>query len=510
MPKKNVILVVFAIFALANASIFPVSAVDTLNASDFKLESWSKTVDFFEYARQYAEQHGKMPPSAGWHANLYLTYVNTSGLQMLYGGLVNITMNQATLTIPIQTIMMRYKSQNGSKDIVTASSFIMLLAFNESTSTIHPNSPDKNDTLYSSFNLGFDLSSKFEGVTPPALNSKTTIIPLTSSPDKTSWHWGMKYTNLTAIWWKTYIDPSNPHHDALPIAVTRYDELTFTYNLTLNTTDGTATLTSNYVIGKMTDLWVIWWFFIIPFTVHYNSTGCYRMNGAKYSNETIYEFLESQGIQMSIVQFQSTVMLDHTAFFKSHDFNVTDSDVYVSNSTISGFADDGERIFDASFGSKRSYNLYNYTEDPTETSYKTYNTTTRTCKIAGFAHNGIFNVHTSLMRFIPLVIAHMDPALYQRAKDHLLDMTYADYFYLISYPTYSGYRVEHDPILTAYYAPMSTATIPTFPTGLILFAVVIAVIAIGAAVVLRRHRSKQPKDLQQSDKTNQPPPPPSS
>jgi hypothetical protein len=29
-------------------------------------------------------------------------------------------------------------------------------------------------------------------------------------------------------------------------------------------------------------------------------------------------------------------------------------------------------------------------------------------------------------------------------------MNYADYFYITAYPTYDGYRIEHDPVISAY------------------------------------------------------------
>ena len=54
------------------------------------------------------------------------------------------------------------------------------------------------------------------------------------------------------------------------------------------------------------------------------------------------------------------------------------------------------------------------------------------------------------IRFIPAVMASIDPELYTQAKDHLLDMNYADYFYITSYPEYGSYRTEHDPSITAY------------------------------------------------------------
>ncbi|MGQ9719618.1 MAG: hypothetical protein ACUVWK_07285 [Nitrososphaerales archaeon] len=478
---------------ISYASIPTASAADDLLPSDFQQESWHKTVDYLDYVRKYASSHNVTPPPKNWHAFLYLTYVNTKGLQMMYAGLSNITITrewQDALTIPIQTWMMHYKSKNGSKDVVTAGSFIMLMAFSEESDSIFDDSPDMNDTLYSSFNLGINLADHFEGSTPPAFSSRTTIIPLTSSEDKLNWHWGMNYNNLTAIWWRTYIDPSNPHSDILPVAVTRYDELTFTYNLTISPSDGTATLTANYVIGKITDLWVFpgifGWFFPKLFVAHYNSTGCYRLNGQKESDETVYQYLHKEGIKMSIVQFQSTVILDHTAQFDSQGTNVRDEDVDVSDSSIITTSDDEEMIFDANFGTKDSYRLYNFTIDPTESTYETYDTNTRTSKIAGFANNSIFRVHTYLMRHIPWVVAHMDPVLFEEAKDHLLDWSYADYFYIISYPTYSGYRIEHDPTYTAYLT-MPSATAPNPLVGLFIL-IMIVVITTGAvtAVLLRR------------------------
>jgi hypothetical protein len=305
----------------------------------------------------------------------------------------------------------------------------------------------------------------------------------------------MRYTNLTAIWWKTSIDPSRPSRDPRPVAISRYDELTFTYSLTLDPETGEATLSMNYVVGRMIDLWVFWWLILIPIPVHYNSTGCYGVRGkARLSDETIYDFLQNQGIRMSIVQFQSTVVLDHTTYSRSNGVNVTDDEVVVDDSKVSTFAGDGERIFDADFSVKNAYELFNYTADSTETEFASYDTTTRTCKVAGYARNPIFKVHTSLMRFIPLVVAHMDPELYQQAKEHLLDMSYADYFYVIAYPVYDGYRIEHDPTYTVYCSltteePSGPTEEPAIPLkdGLMLIVGLAAVAAVAYVILRRRH-----------------------
>jgi hypothetical protein len=502
---KRALFTVLAIFALTSITVTPAFSADKLTLADFSETSFSKTIDFLDYAREYSTENGKTAPNASSHAWLYLTYVNTKGMQMMYAGLQNITTDGTnSFTLPIQSWMMHYKSQNGSKDLVTAGSFIMLLAFAENSTTKYPDSPDKNDTLFASFNLGFDLTSKFGEETPPGLSTKTTIIPLASKNNDTEWTWGMHYTNMTAIWWETGMGPD--HTSKKLIAVSRYDELTFTYNLVLNPSTGTATLTANYVIGKITDLWVIagGWLgallnLIAPgITVaHFNNTGCYWLNNPIPSLGNVHQYLSEKDIKMSIVKFQSTVVLNHTTISESDGSNVAGDEKLVSNSSITTTTNDNEKIFNADFATKQTYRLYNYTEDETETQFATYNTTTRTTKAANLANNPIFNVYTFLMRYIPIVLANMDPTLYQQAKEHLLNLDYADYFCIITYPTYSGYRVVHDPTYTAYYnANAQTPVNPPNWGGLIVLATIIAIVAGGAVVILKRRKPKQTANMQ--------------
>jgi len=481
MKTKSLLGILPVCITLASL-VLPACAADTLLASDFKEESWAKTIDFFDYARAYALLHGMLPPPDNYHAYMYMTYVNTRGLHMLYAGLSNITFGGgAYFTIPIQTFMMHYKTENNSRDVLTASTFLMLMAFNETEQSIYPDSPDMYDNLWSSFSMGFDFSEKFPNASFPSMNSKTSIIPLSHSDDKLQWSWGMKYTNLTAIWWRTYISPTNHTYHSWPMAITTYDELTFTYNLTISPDTNMATLTENHVIGRIRDLWHFWGWFIIPFYNHYNSTGCYRY-GNKISNETVYQFLQRNKIKMSIVNFQTSVMFDRNTYSLSSDGqNVTDSDILVSNSSISTYADDGEKILDASFGTKETYNLYNYTADSSENTFDTYNATTRTCKIDGFAQNkNLFVFHIGLMKSLPLLVANMHSQLFQKAKESITNMTKANYFYLIAYPTYSGYRVVHDPTLTIY---LTTSTTPAHPY-LVPVLIIVGIAAVGTVIAL--------------------------
>ncbi len=488
MPTKQ-LWTVCLLLTLLSVNLVPVAAIDTLQPADFTLASFSKTIDFLAYVRTAAQYHNVTPPDEDAAAFLQLNYVNVSGLQLLYAGLANITVNQTALTIPIQTFMLHYQSQTGLKDVITASSFVMMLAFNETEATLFPASPDKSDVLYASFSLGVDLSSIVGRDPPPGLTSQTEVIPLTQEDDY-NWRWGMRYTHLTAVWWQISIDPAHPHHDPRPIAITQYEELTFTYHLTIDPEAGTATVRTEYSLGRMTDLWLLVWLIILPIPVHYNATGCYRINGEKISDETIHAFLHAHGIQMSVVQFQSSVVLDRTTYTHAEGATVHDDEVVVDDTTVTTYADDGERLFDADFTVKGTYRLFNATTDPTETAYTTHQTTTRTTKIAGFARNPIFHVHTYLMRFIPLVVATMSPELAEQAKDHLLDMEYADYFYVIGYPVYDGYRIEHDPTYVAYAALTAAEPPPPGPpappAGGVILLVAGGALLVLVVVILRR------------------------
>lgn len=487
MRRQTLLGVLLVVCLSVSLAMTPISADDLLR-TDFEKESFAKTVDYFDYARAWALLHGLPRPGNFWHANVYLTYVNKMGLKMLYAGLRNMSLaDQAFLTIPMQTLLLHYKTENNSRDAVVASSFVMLMGFNDTAESVHSDSPDRNDTLWASFSFGVNLKQVFPNVTFPALNSESEIFPLTPSEDKLTWKWGMRYTNLTALWITTHITDENETDTSRPWGLATYDELTFNYTLSIDPNSHEATIRQDHVIGRMRDLWTFWgWFLIWPLYNHYNSTGCYRY-GVKLSDETTYDYLHKHGVKMSIVNFQTSIMLDRNTYsISAGGENVTDNDVFVSDSSISTYADDGEKIFDASFGVKQTYNLFNYTDGTSHS----YNATTRTAEIGGYAKNrDLFRFHRDFARYLPLILVHMYPQLYQRAKETIVNMTRADYLFLISYPKYDGYRIEHDPTFTVYFA---TSTSPTYPYlgGIVLLIAIAAVVAV-AVVFVRRRKPRQ-------------------
>src|SRR6266567_1528315 len=449
-------IVALAVLGLLVLAMVPRSAsADTVQSTDFQSQSFTKVVDWYDYVRQYAAANGITPPPwvATAHAYLYTNYINVGGFQLFYVGLINAT-NPTTgnnVTVPLQSFFEHFKTPGG-KDAITASSFLSLIAFTENSSTIYPNSPDRNDTIYASFSLG--------GVSAfgtPVASSR--VIPLTS-PSPNQWTWGLKYTNLNAVWWKIGVDPLFPFWDALvPRGLAQYSELTFTYTLTLDPTSKTATLTSSYTIGRVTNLWMF-----TPVVRHWNATGTYYLNGSQTPNsQTVYQFLsQSQGgyspLKLAIVLANKTILASHTTT-DTNDANssVDDSDANVTRQGITTRSDDGETVFKTDFSTKPTYQLY----DSSDANPQTYNTTVRSVRRAGWGGNPVFAVQNAFMGLLPLFVAHVDYPLFQDARAHLASFASSDSLYTVSYPQWGGTKIVNDPSFTAFYQPTGNAGLLT-------------------------------------------------
>src|SRR5437870_159713 len=456
-------------------------ATTSLRENDFQAQSFSKTVDYYDYVRQYATANGaNLTLIQNQHAYIYTTYINVGGFQLFYAGLLNATHNNMNITIPIQTVFEHFKTPQG-KDAITASSFLSLVAFTENgTSTIFPNSPDRSDTVFASFSLGYPLSA-FGTHPVPTYVANSQIIPLTST-DSNHWTWGLNYTNLNAIWWRIYPNPLLPLWDSsTPRAFAQYSQLSFTYDLAIDPSAKTATLTTSYTVGRMTDLYLLT---ASPRVLHLNATGTYDLNGLLRGTQTIYQYLAQNGYKLSIVQSHMAVLAstntsDTTDSGSSVDNNV-ESDV--ARTGVNTVASDNERVFRADFGVKSSYQLYNSTSG----SQTNYNVTARTANRHAWGGKPVYGIHKGLMGCLRHFVYHVDPTLFQAARTGMARFTLANYLYIISYPTWGGYKIVNDPEYTAYYQPTS-------PSGILtaIFLAVAVAAGIGGvfAFLFRRRRT---------------------
>ncbi|HVH16063.1 MAG TPA: hypothetical protein VNA15_10160 [Candidatus Angelobacter sp.] len=458
---------------------------DTVTSTDFQSQSFSKVVDWYDYVRRYASANGFMPPNSTEHAYIYANYINVGGFQLFSAGLVNVTHNDVNfVTIPLQTFFEHYKTPGG-KDVITASSFISLVAFREnSTTDIYTNSPDKGDEIYASFSLGVNLTA-LTGHKMPSPVSAATTIPL-KSIDSNHYSWGLKYTNLNAMWWKVNPDPLFPCCvPSTPRGLAQYTELTFNYALAIEPNSKTATLTTSYTVGRITDLWII----TSSPAVHMNSTGTYNLDGTARNSTTVYQYMTAKQLRLSIVLSQKAIIAGTTTTNKDDSGASVDGDssTDVSHTAVNTAAGDGERTFRADFGVKPTYNLYNYTSDPGEATASTYNVNVRTVNRAGWGGNPVFWFQNAFMGFLPLFVAHVDPGLIQQAKTGMVSFSVTDYLYIISYPTWGGYRIVNDPAYTAYYQPASNLG---FLTAIFIAVAVAAGVGGVFAFLFRRRRAE--------------------
>ncbi len=499
MPSRFLkVLAVTALGLMALSTFTPLSvSATTVQSTDFQSQSFSKVVDWFDYVRQYAAANGFTPPNASEHAYIYTNYINVGGYQLFYVGLVNVTDNGRFVTIPLQTFFQHFKTPGG-KDAITASSFLSLVAFNESSTDAVPNSPDPSDTVYASFSLGVDLSSYLQNHAPSYV-AGSKVIPLTLVGTN-HWTWGLKYTNLSAIWWKLGFDPLFAcWYLPCPHGIARYTELTFNYDLTLDPSTKTAHLIETYAIGKVTDLWVFSLF--LTQVRHYNATGTYDVNGTtQVSPVTVYQFLQTGGYKLSIVLANKTVLASHTTTDKDSFGNTVDNTQSgdLSHSNVTTTADDGERIFQADFSAKPTYQLY----DSTDANPVTYNVTTRTVRRDGYVKNPLFAFQNRFMGFLPLFVAHVDPGLIQQAKAGLASFTVTDYLYIIAYPHWGGTRIVNDPDYTAFYQPASNAGL------LIVVFIAVAVAAVVGGVFAFMMRRRKASNMGITTAPGQTPPTP--
>src|SRR3989454_1813505 len=453
---KALPLIALSLLFLVPAVAFQTANASTVSNGDFQAQSFSKVVDWYDYVRQYAANNNLPQPNATEHAYIYTNYVNVGGFQLFYAGLVNATHNGTFVTIPIQTFFEHFKTAGG-KDAITASSFISLVSFNESNADPYPNSPDKTDTVYASFSLGVNLTA-ITGHKLPGYVASSQVTPLTQV-DSQHYTWGLKYTNLNAIWWKINPDPFVPTADLVtPRGFARYSELSFNYALALDPTSKTATLTASYTIGRITDLYIL---SPTP-AIHLNGTGTFDLNGSKTSSQSIYQFLQSRQMKLSIV-------LANKAILASTVTNKDDSGASVDNgnstdvthTAVNTEASDGDKVFKADFGVKSAYQLYNYTADSSENTASAKNVNVRTVNLNAWGGNPVFWFQNRFMGFLPLFVAKVDPGLITQAKEGLKNFVVSDYLYIISYPTWSGYKIVHDPEYTAFYTPASNVGLLT-------------------------------------------------
>nr|MDO8100559.1 hypothetical protein [Candidatus Njordarchaeota archaeon] len=417
---------------------------------------WDKIVDLAPLASNYIS-HVKttfgidlpgIPQDI--HVWIYSVYINQSNTQTFYAGFINFTSSVTNFTMPEQLLIHHFTTRNGN-DAIFAASFTMLAVFNQT------------DEMYGSFTLGkqdvLDTLRAYDSTVPASITSRASVLPFSHSSGNNTWSWGMKYENLTTMWWRIF--PSNGSYTGSPFAVMLFDELTFKYNMTIVPATsaspmGSITTRADYVIGNVSHLWYVKNY---PNNIEYfNST----------TTTSTHDFLAN--MKISILQHQKTSVYGKPVSVTSNSANVRNASADVS---ASGFNETvgNELVSSTDFGTKRNYTLYSTGAGTV------WPTTTKTYPFKGLVDNSIFNdtqgIYAAVHRVASFVPQFFDP----KGRGFDVTITDTDAVFMISYPQWEGYRIVHDP----YFAVFTSTSGQGGPSGLSgAFMILIA----GAALVV--------------------------
>ncbi len=423
---------------------------------------WDKIVDLSPLARDYVsyvrnKTEFTLPDvPSDTHVWIYTVYINSSNSQTFYAGFLNFTSGTTNFTMPEQLLIQHFTTRGGD-DAIFAASFSLLVVSNTT-----------DNAIYGSFTLGKEnLLTQLQGHDPsiPGLVGETSVIPLTNSPDNT-WSWGMKYQNLTTIWWRMFF--ANSSYEASPFAVMVFSELTFNYSLTivpptLANPAGNITTRADYVIGNVSKVW----------RVEHDPSG--SISGVV--SEPVHSFLST--MKLSILEYEKTSVYGKQLSTDSGNVNVHNASLDVSASSIDGRAG-GDLIYSTDFARKRNYTLY-------EPGPSAYATTTMTYPFKGIVDNSIFNDTNRVYAMLHRIVSFVPQFFDTKGRSFETTIAGADAVYMISYPHWSGYRIVHDPYFAVFTGNAGGAGVGT--SGLLIILVVAAALVVTTAFVVIRVRT---------------------
>jgi len=95
----------------------------------------------FDYARRYSDSVGGTPPPEGYTSDTVVNYINQNGVKLLYIGFAGVDYGNTKFQLPLQSVVERFNTTKG-EPAMTASSLLMLMAFNDTKNSLYTGSPD--------------------------------------------------------------------------------------------------------------------------------------------------------------------------------------------------------------------------------------------------------------------------------------------------------------------------------------------------------------------------------
>ncbi|MFQ5908923.1 MAG: hypothetical protein ACE5JE_08910, partial [Thermoplasmata archaeon] len=398
----------------------------------------------------------------GKNVTFAVSYVNHSGAQAFLVALVNVTDGDYVSTLPYQLFGMHYMTPAG-QEVFVGAVFAFLLAYEDTYNGTGPGNngmPDPgNENVF--YVIPFGVGEVFDN---RSYRPEVEVLPVEKLGDG-HYRFGMRYRNLYA----KIIDANNPLGFLLslnfPLYIAKFSEFTIVYDVTIDPASGTMKAETYYSLGQVSDLWV---FGIpatradIPFDFGISVVHYVAMFTSSYTLEDATGLAVDTGIQRPL-----------------------DEDLTIR------VGDRAERALQVGF--RGTFNLTDeVTDQRIQEDTPAYNilVLARPGDLILVRWQAAFSLH--LMAAFAFGLSGEIRGRYDSPTDLILngseDFTRAAFWYAVAFPNWRGYRVDHDPTYTAFFAPAGQeAPAGVNPAGLVALGLA-AFVAVAAVFLVRRRR----------------------
>lgn len=410
----SVSLVLFITTILFISSNVPAGALDDWQKGDEKNYTGGHTFDEEWWKAEYTNK-----TKDGYNLTSSIFYMNSHNVSAFLIA-INRTENETNVgTYPYQLFGLHYYSPEG-QEVFIGAIFAFLLGYNNTYEPEKgiPNPEHENVSFIIPFGVGSLLKDNYVPVTESSITRHSD----------THYVFKIRYKNLYALvtqnpWWSAILKTG---------WIMRFSELTFKYEIKLDVENGEVRVETYYHIGQVTKLWLVIAGLPIPVdvskfpdtlgiaAVHYGATftSYSRVIGAGSGNEI------ETGITKPV-----------------------DEDLVLE--------ENNERVFKIGF--RGVYDVLDETKKPPKTIHKDQNALNIILKARPLDKLFVWNqlqLSADLMSIMAYGISDTVQDEYESPRDlkqkAIFNYHKQNFWYAVAFPEWDGYRIEHDPVYTAY------------------------------------------------------------
>ncbi len=387
----------------------------------------------------------------GGDARFAMSYVQEGDAQAFLIAFRDYTKDNNVSTLPYQLFGMHYWTPGGH-EVFLGAVLAFLMTYNDSYNGTGPGQnmlpdPGNEETLFA---IPFGIGEVIGNETNETYAPEVDVIDI--DKDGHTYTFGMRYRNLYAV--------AVPNQLSIWLAtgyIVKFSELTITYEVTFG--EDTIRAETFYEIGQVTELWGV--FLGIPFKLN------------------VTDIPDTMGI--SVVHYVSVF----TSKFALHHFDGNELDGNITDVTDDlevKVGESNERAFKV--GYRGTYDLIDETNGTTiGDDIQAYNmlVAPRNEEFgivrwqAGFSL-GLFTLTCYAMTDYYQTL-FKNPQVFMFFAAHAFK--FGHFWYAVAFPEWNGYRIEHDPVYTAYISPKEAEDedegTPGFEAGLIFLSMAVVI-----------------------------------